>query len=97
MEKRTSADWVERLNAAGVPCGPIYAVDAMFADPQVKHLKMAQSVTKKDKSKMQLVAPADDAVAHALAFRGAAAEYRPAHQRGAQGIRLLGARHRRAA
>ncbi len=56
MDKRTSADWVERLNKAGVPCGPIYAIDEMFADPQVKHLKMAQSVTKKDKSKMQLVA-----------------------------------------
>ena len=28
----------------------------MFADPQVQHLRMAQSVTRKDKSKMQLVA-----------------------------------------
>ncbi len=28
----------------------------MFADPQVQHLRMAQSVTKKDKSKMGLVA-----------------------------------------
>jgi crotonobetainyl-CoA:carnitine CoA-transferase CaiB-like acyl-CoA transferase len=58
MAARTSADWVERLNKAGVPCGPIYAIDQMFADPQVKHLKMAQSVSKKDKSKMQLVAQA---------------------------------------
>ncbi len=56
MERRTSAEWVERLNKAGVPCGPIYAIDQMFADPQVQHLKMAQSVTKKDKSKMRLVA-----------------------------------------
>ena len=56
MDKRTSADWVERLNKAGVPCGPIYAIDEMFADPQVKHLKMAQGVSKKDKSNMQLVA-----------------------------------------
>ncbi len=52
---RTSAEWVERLNQAGVPSGPIYAIDQMFADPQVKHLGMAQSVTKKDKTKMQLV------------------------------------------
>ena len=58
MEERTSAEWVERLNAAGVPCGPIYAIDQMFADPQVKHLGIAQSVTKKDKSKMRLVAQA---------------------------------------
>ena len=39
-----------------MPCGPIYAIDQMFADPQVEHLGIAQSVTKKDKSKMQLVA-----------------------------------------
>ncbi len=53
---RTCNDWVERFNKAGVPCGPIYAIDEMFADPQVRHLGIAQSVTKKDKSKMRLVA-----------------------------------------
>jgi crotonobetainyl-CoA:carnitine CoA-transferase CaiB-like acyl-CoA transferase len=53
---RTSAEWVERFNKAGVPCGPIYAIDQMFADPQVQHLGIAQSVTRKDKSKMRLVA-----------------------------------------
>ena len=26
------------LNEAGVPCGPIYAIDEMFDDPQVRHL-----------------------------------------------------------
>ena len=51
----TSAEWVERFNAAGVPCGPIYAIDQMFADPQVEHLGIAQRVTKKDKSKMRLI------------------------------------------
>ncbi len=56
MGGRTSADWIERLNKAGVPCGPIYSIDQMFADPQVEHLGMAQSVTRKDKSKMRLVA-----------------------------------------
>ncbi|HZC56035.1 MAG TPA: CoA transferase [Xanthobacteraceae bacterium] len=52
---RTSAEWVERFNKASVPSGPIYAIDEMFADPQVEHLGIAQSVTKKDKSKMRLV------------------------------------------
>jgi crotonobetainyl-CoA:carnitine CoA-transferase CaiB-like acyl-CoA transferase len=28
--------WVETLNAAGVACGPIYTLDQVFADPQVK-------------------------------------------------------------
>src|SRR5208282_4120114 len=53
---RTSAEWIECLNRAGVPCGPIYSIDQMFADPQVEHLRMAASVTKKDKTKMRLVA-----------------------------------------
>jgi formyl-CoA transferase len=52
---KTSSEWVEIMNEAGVPCGPIYNIDQMFADPQVKHLGIAQSVTKKDKSKMYLV------------------------------------------
>jgi crotonobetainyl-CoA:carnitine CoA-transferase CaiB-like acyl-CoA transferase len=52
---KNSAEWVEIMNEAGVPCGPIYNIDQMFADPQVKHLGIAQSVTKKDKSKMYLV------------------------------------------
>jgi formyl-CoA transferase len=51
----TSAAWVERLNKAGVPCGPIYSIDKVFADAQVQHLGIAQSVTMKDKSKMRLI------------------------------------------
>jgi formyl-CoA transferase len=42
--KRTSAEWVEVLNAAGVPCGPVYSVDQTFADPQVRHLGIAAKV-----------------------------------------------------
>ena len=42
--KRSSTDWIERFNTAGVPSGPIYAIDQMFADPQVKHVRIAQPV-----------------------------------------------------
>jgi crotonobetainyl-CoA:carnitine CoA-transferase CaiB-like acyl-CoA transferase len=48
--KRTSADWVERFNTIGVPCGPIYSIDQVYADPQVEHLGMAQSVKKKGRT-----------------------------------------------
>ena len=48
--KRTSEEWVELLNAAGVPCGPIYTIDQVYADPQVQHLKIAQTVKGKEKS-----------------------------------------------
>jgi len=51
---RTSADWVDRFNKAGVPCGPIFSIDQMFADPQVEHLAIAQPVKKNGKA-MRLV------------------------------------------
>jgi len=40
----TTASVVDRLNAAGIPCGPIYTIDQTFADPQVRHLGISQSV-----------------------------------------------------
>jgi crotonobetainyl-CoA:carnitine CoA-transferase CaiB-like acyl-CoA transferase len=48
--KRTSKELVERLNETGVPTGPIYAINEVFADPQVQHLKVAQTVKAKDRS-----------------------------------------------
>ena len=45
--QKTSAEWIELLNEAGVPCGPIYKINESFADPQVKHLGMAQPVNSK--------------------------------------------------
>ncbi len=34
----TTQTWVDRLNQAGVPCGPIYDMQEVFDDPQVQHL-----------------------------------------------------------
>ena len=41
---RPSAEWIATLNAAGVPCGPIYRIDEVFADPQVRHLNLTRKV-----------------------------------------------------
>jgi crotonobetainyl-CoA:carnitine CoA-transferase CaiB-like acyl-CoA transferase len=41
---RTSAEWIEALNREGVPCGPIYDIGEMFADPQVRHIGAAATV-----------------------------------------------------
>ncbi len=41
---RPSAEWIERLNKAGVPCGPIYRMNEVFADPQVQHLHVTRYV-----------------------------------------------------
>ena len=44
LRTRTVAAWVEDLNRAGVPCGPVYRMDEVFADPQVEHLAMTEPV-----------------------------------------------------
>jgi crotonobetainyl-CoA:carnitine CoA-transferase CaiB-like acyl-CoA transferase len=54
-QHKSSAEWIDIMNQAGVPCGPIYHIDQVFADPQVKHLGIAQSVKKRDKSTMNVV------------------------------------------
>jgi crotonobetainyl-CoA:carnitine CoA-transferase CaiB-like acyl-CoA transferase len=44
LRARTTAEWVEALNQAGVPCGPVYRMDEVFADPQVEYLAMTEPV-----------------------------------------------------
>jgi formyl-CoA transferase len=52
---KKSAEWVEILNKGGVPCGPIYRMDEVFADPQVKHVNAAAEVTHKRLGRLRLV------------------------------------------
>ena len=91
---RTNAEWVERFNEAGVPCGPIYSIDQVFADPQVKHLGIAQTVTKKDKSKMALVGQPVALSRTRVTFGGAPAGAWRAYRRDPQGVRIRQARYR---
>ena len=44
LRQRDTAEWVELLNEAGVPCGPIYSIDQAFSDPQVRHLGMVDKL-----------------------------------------------------
>ena len=55
---RTSAEWIDRLNKAGVPSGPIYKMNEVFADPQVKHLGIAQTVHHKTLGDIELIGQA---------------------------------------
>jgi len=36
MCARSQADWIASMEAAGVPCGPVNAVDQVFQDPHIK-------------------------------------------------------------
>ena len=51
----SSEQLIDVLNTAGVPCGPIYSVDRVFQDPQVKHLGMAQPVHHPELGDVELV------------------------------------------
>ena len=44
VASKTTAEWIEILTKAEVPCGPIYSIDKMFDDPQVKQIGAAASV-----------------------------------------------------
>ena len=55
---KTSAEWIESLNAEGVPSGPIYKMNEVFADPQVKHLGIARKVTHKTLGEVEVIGQA---------------------------------------
>ena len=40
MLQKTSEQWLEALNARGIPCGPINDIEQVFADPQVQYRGM---------------------------------------------------------
>ena len=53
---RTSGEWIAAFNEAGVPAGYIYAIDEVFADPQVRHLGMAAPAKHPKLGDIELVA-----------------------------------------
>jgi formyl-CoA transferase len=44
LRTKSGGEWMAIFDEAEVPAGPIYTIDKVFADPQVRHLKMAESV-----------------------------------------------------
>jgi crotonobetainyl-CoA:carnitine CoA-transferase CaiB-like acyl-CoA transferase len=53
--RKSSSDWIRDLLAAGVPAGPIYAINEMFDDPQVQHLGIAAKLDHPKLGKIELV------------------------------------------
>jgi crotonobetainyl-CoA:carnitine CoA-transferase CaiB-like acyl-CoA transferase len=52
---RTSAEWLAALEAEGVPAGPIYRVDEVFADPQVGHVGIATPLHDPERGDIRVV------------------------------------------
>jgi crotonobetainyl-CoA:carnitine CoA-transferase CaiB-like acyl-CoA transferase len=55
---KPAAHWIALFEDAGIPCGPIYTIDQVFADPQVKHLGMARKMHSPTVGETEVVASA---------------------------------------
>jgi len=58
FSKGKSEEWIGTLNKAGVPCGPIYRMDEVFADPQVRHMKVTAEVSHPRLGKLNVLSQA---------------------------------------
>jgi crotonobetainyl-CoA:carnitine CoA-transferase CaiB-like acyl-CoA transferase len=54
LQAKSAEDWVELLNADGVPCAPINTMDAVFSDPQVLHRNMLVEVDHPSAGKIKI-------------------------------------------
>jgi formyl-CoA transferase len=55
LATKTTAEWVELLNEAGVPAGPVLRIDEVFADPGVEHLSMTEPVEHPELGELALI------------------------------------------
>jgi crotonobetainyl-CoA:carnitine CoA-transferase CaiB-like acyl-CoA transferase len=55
LKTRRTAEWVAALNQEGVPCGPVYRMDEVFADQQVQHLGMTEPVRHPALGRLEIV------------------------------------------
>ncbi|ETW11499.1 CoA-transferase family III [Roseivivax marinus] len=52
---RTTAEWIDTMNEAGVPAGEINDIGQVFENPQVHHLGLAQPVNSQERGETRLV------------------------------------------
>ncbi|MXY93116.1 MAG: CoA transferase [Caldilineaceae bacterium SB0670_bin_27] len=53
----TTDEWIERLRAAGVPCGPVNDIPTALETPQAEHRQMVQTLTDGNGDNIRLVGP----------------------------------------
>lgn len=69
---KTVAEWVTELNEAGVPAGPVYRIDQVFADKQVRHLHLEEKVNSQALGELSLIRNAITMSRSSSALRSAA-------------------------
>jgi crotonobetainyl-CoA:carnitine CoA-transferase CaiB-like acyl-CoA transferase len=55
LKTKNGDEWVELLNADGVPCAPINNMEEVFSDPQVLHRNMVAEVDHPSAGKIKMV------------------------------------------
>jgi len=55
LRKKPSNYWIELLNDAGVPCGPVNNIQQVFEDPQVEHLGVVHEVEHRRLGRLKVV------------------------------------------
>ena len=56
LRARTSREWLDIMVAEAIPCGPVYNVRDVFADPQVEELRIKRSVKHPRLGEIDLIA-----------------------------------------
>lgn len=54
LSKKTGKEWLEILNKAGIPCGPIYKLNDIFSDPHVLSRGMVSEIEHPKAGKIKL-------------------------------------------
>ena len=55
LGERGTEEWLDRLAAAEIVCGPVLSVDETFADPQARHLNLTRTVNHRVDGAMELL------------------------------------------
>ena len=55
--ERSAAEWLDRLEAAGVPCGRVHERETVYADPQVAAARLVGEVAQPGLGSVRLLAP----------------------------------------
>jgi formyl-CoA transferase len=69
FRQKPSEHWIDLLERIGIPCGPINTVDQVFADPQVRHLRMAMPLQHPERGATHLVSSAINIEGHESGVR----------------------------
>lgn len=55
FEDQTSTYWIEKMNASGVPVGPVNSIPDVFKDPQIQHREMVLEVEHGDRGTVKML------------------------------------------